>query len=215
MNEEDTKLAQHFERVINNLNQHWHSIQLLLSHVSQPLKVDDRGLHAAFLSINQKVQELNLKLNQTIEQIQNLDLTHTFGEIKFIGKRLNQIEENIRSIKDEKTSKKIDLYFSVDGHKMIKEPDETLPKKDPEQCLKLLLKTLLLRESTVLKHRFGLSGEKSKTLEDTGKLIGISRERVRQIEAQAIRKCRHVSRKYMVDEIDHLKLKKAITGENE
>ena len=50
------------------------------------------------------------------------------------------------------------------------------------------------RARIVLKHRFGLQETKSHTLEEIGKLRGLTRERVRQIEAQAIQKLRHPSR---------------------
>ncbi|MBI3037600.1 sigma-70 family RNA polymerase sigma factor [bacterium] len=54
--------------------------------------------------------------------------------------------------------------------------------------------TLSEREKIVLKHRFGLQFARSHTLEEIGKLLGLTRERVRQIEFQAIQKLRHPSR---------------------
>lgn len=53
---DDNKEYQHVERIIENLNQHWHSIQLLLSHVSQPLLVDDRGLKQVLNDLNTAFQ---------------------------------------------------------------------------------------------------------------------------------------------------------------
>jgi len=51
------------------------------------------------------------------------------------------------------------------------------------------------RESKVLKMRFGLSGNKMMTLEEVGKQFGVTRERIRQIEAKALRKLKHPSRR--------------------
>ncbi len=53
-----------------------------------------------------------------------------------------------------------------------------------------VLDSLDARESEVLKLRFGLEGEEPKTLEEVGKIFGVTRERIRQIEAKAIRKLR-------------------------
>ena len=58
-----------------------------------------------------------------------------------------------------------------------------------------VLKTLSDREAKVLKLRFGLEGNKQMTLEEVGKVFGVTRERIRQIEAKALRKLKHPSRR--------------------
>jgi len=62
-----------------------------------------------------------------------------------------------------------------------------------EQLLDVL-STLTVREEKVLRMRFGLDDGKSKTLEEVGKRFDVTRERIRQIEAKALRKLRHPSR---------------------
>ena len=67
-----------------------------------------------------------------------------------------------------------------------------------------VLLTLTEREEKVIRLRFGLDDGKSKTLEEVGQLFGVTRERIRQIEAKALRKLRHPSRSrklkdYMID----------------
>jgi RNA polymerase primary sigma factor len=57
-----------------------------------------------------------------------------------------------------------------------------------------LLDTLTSRERRVLQLRFGLSDGHERTLEEVGKRFGVTRERIRQIEAKALRKLRHPSR---------------------
>ncbi len=57
-----------------------------------------------------------------------------------------------------------------------------------------VLNTLLPREKRILQLRFGLDDGRSRTLEEVGKEFGVTRERIRQIEAKAIRKLRHPSR---------------------
>ena len=57
-----------------------------------------------------------------------------------------------------------------------------------------MLHTLTPREEQVLKLRFGLEDGRPRTLEEVGKQFNITRERIRQIEAKALRKLRHPSR---------------------
>jgi RNA polymerase primary sigma factor len=62
------------------------------------------------------------------------------------------------------------------------------------------IETLTPREQTVLKMRYGLDMERIYTLEEIGKKFGITRERIRQIEAKAVKKLKHPSRRGILDE---------------
>ena len=63
-----------------------------------------------------------------------------------------------------------------------------------KEQLEEVMKTLTPREAKVLKLRFGLEDGKARTLEEVGKEFEVTRERIRQIEAKALRKLRHPSR---------------------
>jgi RNA polymerase primary sigma factor len=76
--------------------------------------------------------------------------------------------------------------------------DETMPEPDDAASAQLLreqlrsiLKSLNPRERQVLEMRFGLKDGQSHTLEEVGQAFGVTRERIRQIEAKALRKLRH------------------------
>jgi len=72
--------------------------------------------------------------------------------------------------------------------------DETA-KELLHESIEEVLGSLDERESKVLSLRFGLVGETPKTLEEVGKIFNVTRERIRQIEAKALRKLRHPSRR--------------------
>ena len=74
-------------------------------------------------------------------------------------------------------------------------PVEAASKQLLKDHLDEVLQTLSDREARVLKLRFGLEGNKQMTLEEVGKVFGVTRERIRQIEAKALRKLKHPSRR--------------------
>ncbi|MNN33079.1 RNA polymerase sigma factor SigA [compost metagenome] len=63
-----------------------------------------------------------------------------------------------------------------------------------KEQLEEVLDTLTEREENVLRLRFGIDDGRTRTLEEVGKEFGVTRERIRQIEAKALRKLRHPSR---------------------
>ena len=83
-------------------------------------------------------------------------------------------------------------YFVPDESNMSPE-DFTVHEMLKEEISDVLL-TLTEREEQVLRLRFGLDDGSSKTLEEVGQMFGVTRERIRQIEAKALRKLRHPSR---------------------
>ena len=63
-----------------------------------------------------------------------------------------------------------------------------------QEKLEDVLSTLTPREARILRLRFGLQNGRSYTLEEVGRKFGLTRERIRQIEGQALRKLRHPRR---------------------
>lgn len=74
-------------------------------------------------------------------------------------------------------------------------PIEQISNTILKETLQEVISSLPAREARVLELRFGLNGSKPMTLEEVGREFGVTRERIRQIEAKAIRKLKHPSRK--------------------
>jgi len=73
-------------------------------------------------------------------------------------------------------------------------PEEYTTEEMLKEELASVLLTLTDREEKVLRLRFGLDDGQCRTLEEVGQIFGVTRERIRQIEAKALRKLRHPSR---------------------
>ena len=91
---------------------------------------------------------------------------------------------------DEDDSKLGDFLFDTSAPTLFDSASRELLKEQVEE----VLSTLSDRERKVLEERFGLKDGRPKTLEEVGKLFVVTRERIRQIEAKALRKLRHPSR---------------------
>ena len=75
------------------------------------------------------------------------------------------------------------------------QPEEAAASAFLHEQLMEVMQTLTERERKVLILRYGLEGEVPKTLEEVGKIFNVTRERIRQIEAKAIRKLHHPNRR--------------------
>jgi RNA polymerase primary sigma factor len=78
--------------------------------------------------------------------------------------------------------------------KAVTSPAEAVINLSLREQTQAVLKTLTPREEKVIKMRFGLDDGSEHTLEEVGGFFAVTRERIRQIEAKALRKLRHPSR---------------------
>ncbi len=121
-----------------------------------------------------------------------------------LAKEMNMPQDQVRSVK-RMAQQPISLQSKVgdndDAHYGDFIPDQT--SENPfevteghllKERLRDILNTLTDRERQVVDFRFGLTDGYSRTLEEVGKLFNVTRERIRQIEAKALRKLRHPSR---------------------
>ena len=121
-----------------------------------------------------------------------------------IGKEMEISEEKVREIlkiAQEPVSLETPIGEEEDSHLGDFIPDEDVPAPADAAAFSMLkeqlidvLDTLTEREQKVLILRFGLDDGRARTLEEVGKKFDVTRERIRQIEAKALRKLRHPSR---------------------
>ena len=117
-----------------------------------------------------------------------------------MGLSVDKVRE-IQKVAQEPVSLETPIGEEEDSHLGDFIPDEDVPQPVEAAAFSMLkeqlvevLDTLTDREQKVLKLRFGLEDGRARTLEEVGKEFEVTRERIRQIEAKALRKLRHPSR---------------------
>jgi len=127
-----------------------------------------------------------------------------------IAKELTKVTESevtaervreMRKVSQEPVSLETPIGEEEDSHlgdfiedKSAKKPDEAANSQLLSEQIVATLESLSLREQRVLRLRFGLEDGRQRTLEEVGAEFNVTRERIRQIEAKALRKLRHPSR---------------------
>lgn len=127
-----------------------------------------------------------------------------------IAKYLDEDLEKVQTILDiSQAVSSLDVAVDEDGETSVgdlvadhkaESGYDNLVKEANSQIVRAVLDTLPTREGEIMKMRFGIDQEKAMTLEEVGKVYGITKERIRQIENKAIRKLRHPARARMLKE---------------
>ena len=147
------------------------------------------------------VETINKLIRVSRQLLQTYGREPTPEEIaKEMGISVDKVRE-IQKIAQEPVSLETPIGEEEDSHLGDFIPDDDVPAPAEAAAFSMLkeqlvevLDTLTEREQKVLKLRFGLEDGRSRTLEEVGKEFDVTRERIRQIEAKALRKLRHPSR---------------------
>ena len=147
------------------------------------------------------VETINKLIRVQRQLLQDLGREPTPEEI---GEDMDLTPDKVREIlkiAQEPVSLETPIGEEDDSHlgDFIEDQDATSPSEHAayellKEQLEDVLDTLTDREENVLRLRFGLDDGRTRTLEEVGKVFGVTRERIRQIEAKALRKLRHPSR---------------------
>ncbi|MYM99394.1 RNA polymerase sigma factor RpoD [Lactobacillus iners] len=147
------------------------------------------------------VETINKLIRIQRQLLQDLGREPTPEEI---GAEMDMSTDKVRDIlkiAQEPVSLETPIGEEDDSHlgDFIEDKDATSPEQHAsyellKEQLEEVLDTLTDREENVLRLRFGLNDGRTRTLEEVGRVFGVTRERIRQIEAKALRKLRHPSR---------------------
>ncbi len=140
------------------------------------LDEEDRETILAALAVNERLDPISArKLRRAASQVE---------QIMRISQEPMSLETPVGSEEDSYLGD-----FIKD--ETLPEPDDAASKQLLREQLRTILNSLNRRERQVLEMRFGLKDGQGHTLEEVGQAFGVTRERIRQIEAKALRKLRH------------------------
>ena len=128
-------------------------------------------------------EEIATKMEMTIEKL------------RFIAKSA-QLPISLETPIGKEEDSRLGDFIEADGET----PEDEVAKNLLREDLECVLDTLSARERDVLRLRYGLDDGRMKTLEEIGQLFNVTRERIRQIEAKALRKLRHPNRNSILKE---------------
>ena len=128
-------------------------------------------------------EEIATKMEMTIEKL------------RFIAKSA-QLPISLETPIGKEEDSRLGDFIEADGET----PEDQVSKNLLREDLENVLDTLSPRERDVLRLRYGLDDGKMKTLEEIGQIFNVTRERIRQIEAKALRKLRHPNRNSILKE---------------
>jgi len=207
------RIPVHMTEVINRLNQvareltqmlgrepHAREIALGMNLISELVETElalDAGGHMLDPDEEEIITRRRVILQTGIMHDRERMRPEAWAEIEKASARVNQARRAARTplslaapIGDEQEGQLSDLIEDADAVSPSEMATQTLLRDH----VRLMLDSLSDKESDILVMRYGLHDGRQRTLEEVGREFGVTRERIRQIEAQALRKLRHPSR---------------------
>lgn len=148
------------------------------------------------------VKELNVYLRAARELTQKLDHEPSAEEIADLlekpvadVKRMLKLNERVTSVDTPLGPSSEKSILDTIADERVSDPSEELQNQDIQSNLDQWIEELPEKQREVLSRRFGLRGYETSTLEDVGLEIGLTRERVRQIQVEALKRLRDIMEK--------------------
>lgn len=148
------------------------------------------------------VEQLNRFISVSLTMVQRLGRDPNPGEIaKKMGLTIEKVE-GLMKVSEYPVSLEMEVLGEGDERELIEFLEDTVTPSPEEEMFQEMRKKKILalfehltsHEQRILQFRFGFNTDRPHTLEETGQLVGVTRERIRQIEARALRKLRyHIS----------------------
>ena len=150
-----------------------------------------------------------------VNKMKNVEraLTITLGReptLEEVAKEMGLDEAKVKKLRDSsKEISSLDVAVGDDDEATMGEliadtssltPEESMENQTKAEVLDTILGTLEGREGDVIKYRYGLMDGEPRTLEEVGQIFGLTKERIRQIEAKALRKLRNPFRAKLLRE---------------
>ena len=150
-----------------------------------------------------------------VNKMKNVEraLTITLGReptLEEVAKEMGLDEAKVKKLRDSsKEISSLDVAVGDDDEATMGEliadtssltPEESMENQTKAEVLDTILGTLEDREGDVIKYRYGLMDGEPRTLEEVGQIFGLTKERIRQIEAKALRKLRNPFRAKLLRE---------------
>lgn len=150
-----------------------------------------------------------------VNKMKNVEraLTITLGReptLEEVAKEMGLDEAKVKKLRDSsKEISSLDVAVGDDDEATMGEliadtssltPEESMENQTKTEVLDTILGTLEDREGDVIKYRYGLMDGEPRTLEEVGQIFGLTKERIRQIEAKALRKLRNPFRAKLLRE---------------
>jgi len=169
-------------------------------------------------ALSEKARLIRLPLNRANELLQIEKIKREFSQrngdnptaieiAELLDMKKNDVKDILNASKQyvsiesplgtsDRDGKLSDLIEDANGH----EPEEDLIMKDLKETIRKTLETLTENEREVIKYRFGLEGVRPMSLKELGKMFGLTKERIRQIEKKAIKRLKHPSRRHRLED---------------
>lgn len=175
------KLEQHVLNIVFPLN----NLTQLSEELSKPILVDDRQFQT-------RLNEFYHFFAKMEERMKTIDISQAFAEIKYIGKRLCEIEELLKS-QSFSEKKELKIAVTVDGYKFYKQKPEfgQENEENDDESLRKLIKLLTPMQGEIFIRRLGLFGNEKSSFKKIAMHLGKSDATVQKYYLKAIRQIRY------------------------